>query len=127
MVPLIVFLALYASLVFGSNIPTFGCLNHDKIHVDWWVIYKESGGERYIYKDPHTTLFLSSDRLISDSNSPLVTTVQSSGFCNIKKNSANSPFYVAWNDQPTKAGSASLDFAHAKVIYYYCIRVCSFR
>ena len=85
------------------------------MHVDWWVIYKESGGERYIYKDPHIKLHLSEDRLINDSDSPLVRTVESSGFNEIE-NSANSPFYVAWNDQPTKTGSASLEFAHAKVI-----------
>lgn len=120
MPPLIIFLAFYASLVFGSHEPKFGCLNGFNTHVDWWVIYKESFGERYIYKDPHTELHLSEDRLISNIDSPLVLTVKSSGFYRIN-NSANSPFYVAWNDQPTKVGNASLELAHAKVIYSYLI------
>lgn len=111
----IVLLALFFSLVSGSGTPNFGCLDHKGRFVDWWVIYKETGGERYIYKDSRTVLNLNEIRLISDRGSPLVQTVLSSGFRSMQ-NTANSPFYVAWNDQPAKNLNAPTESAHAKVI-----------
>lgn len=115
MVPLILFLVLYSALVSGSGTPKFGCLDTEGRVVDWWVIYKESGGVRYIYKDSKSELFLSESRLITDKKSPLSATVESAGFKNITS-SPLSPFYVSWNDQPLKNMSASSEYAHAKVI-----------
>jgi hypothetical protein len=117
MVPLaLALLALFFTLVSGSRTADFGCLNNEGRFVDWWIIYKETGGERYIYKDPRTVLNLSSDRLITAGNSPLVRTVKSSGFISLR-NHANSPFYLAWNDQPLKNLNAPPESAHAKVIF----------
>lgn len=115
---LVVILALFASLVSGSGPARFGCLNSKGNHVDWWIIYKEYGGERYIYKDPHTELHLHDSRLIGHANSPLVRTVKSSGFSDTTSRFSNGPFYISWNDQPTKGENAGLEFAHAKVHTY---------
>ena len=105
-----------ASVISCSNQHSFGCLNHKGEFVDWWVIYKESGGERYIYKDTSPMdLRLSSERLISSEDSPLVRTVKSSG-CKSPENMSKDQFYFAWNDQPSNKGSAPKEFAHAKVI-----------
>lgn len=108
-------LTLYFTLALGSRTANFGCLNHEGVFVDWWVIYKETGGERYIYKDSRTVLNLNSDRLITDANSPLVQTILSSGFASLGSY-ANSPFYTAWNDQPIKNFNGPPESAHAKVI-----------
>ena len=102
--------------VSGSRKSNFGCLNHEGEFVDWWVIYKETGGVRYIYTDSRTVLHLNSSRHINKRESPLVRTVLSSGFRSLGY-FANSPFYTAWNDQPLKSVNAPSESAHSKVIF----------
>lgn len=107
--------------LFCLEATNFGCLNHQGAFVDWWVIYKEFNGERYVYLDSQmdgTPLGLSDDRLITAKNSPITRTVNSAGFPNIKE-SAHSPCYLAWNDQPNLNENIPSTFAHAKVRWLF--------
>ena len=136
--PLRLLLIFFVSLLTGSQARRFGCLNGIGEMVDWWVIYKEGKGLRYVYLDStmDQPLGLNSRRLITHESSPLTKTVRSANYKNaphIKiskvkignpftptsspaqiRKSISEPFHVAWNDQPTK-GSSSISEAHAKV------------
>lgn len=129
---------LFLGLSISSQASNFGCLNLDGKVVDWWVIYKESRGFRYVYLDStmDEPLGLNHHRLLKFKNSPLSMTVKSANFLKTQPSSAFStpkskslfnpilpitsadfgsePFYVAWNDQMAK-GSQSAPEAHAKV------------
>lgn len=102
------------------EVESFGCLNQLGEVVEWWVIYKEFNGLRYVYLDSSLTepIGLDDDLLItSEDTSPIIKTLLSSGF---PSSSADSYFdynttYLAWNDQQTKRRTASKDYAHAKV------------
>lgn len=114
------------------SIPNFGCLNGAGKVVDWWVIYKEEKGHRYVYLDSSMTnpLGLSYSQSIIHFNSPLYRTIRSANFPSLsipkrrhkstfgKRNNPTplypDTFYVSWNDQPKK-GSSSISDAHAKV------------
>ena len=114
----------------------FGCLNGSGQVVDWWVIYKQSSGYKYVYLDSTMDKPLGlSRKTINNVDSPIVRTVSSANYflkssaptkqfksprLNAKYQSSqvqpplNDPFYVSWNDQPKK-GSTILSHAHAKV------------
>lgn len=99
----------------------FGCLNHEGEFVDWWVIYKEFKGERYVYLDSSmqgNPLGISNDRKIYSNDSPITRTILSTGYPNIKL-PAHDPFYLTWNDQPHKGDKIQPNSAHAKVKTYY--------
>ena len=84
--------------------------------MDWWVIYKEYNGLKYVYMDSRMTesLGLSSDRLVNDVRSPLSRTVLSSGFPHSPQVST-APSFLSWNDQQTRNSTVSSSYAHAKV------------
>ena len=95
----------------------FGCLNHEGEFVDWWVIYKEFNGERYVYLDSQLDgipLGLSNSREITSKLSPITRTVNSAGFSQIKQ-AAHDPCYLAWNDQPKQNENFPTSIGHAKV------------
>lgn len=96
----------------------FGCLNHEGEFVDWWVIYKEFNGERYVYLDSlmgdGVPMARSNSRKISSIHSPISRTVNSAGFSQSKK-ASHDPFYLAWNDQPRMNENCPASNAHAKV------------
>ena len=96
-----------------STTSKFGCLNHDGKFVDWWVIYKESSGRRYVYLDStmDEPLGLHRDRSIASLSSPLSRTIASTGFPRQNNKTIN----LAWNDQPSGA-EFSKQIGHAKVI-----------
>lgn len=109
---LIIFFVLSAAEASG-----FGCLNQYGHFVDWWVIYKEFNGLKYVYMDStmNTPLGLHPDREIDSITSPLYRTVISTGFTESAKN-VDSPSYLAWNDQPFKNITVSKSYAHSKVL-----------
>lgn len=99
----------------GTLAVNFGCLNHRGQFVDWWVIYKEAAGRRYVYLDSSgrvdEALGLHRDRSISSSSSPLSRTIASSGYPHQLQNTIS----LAWNDQPSGASEFSKQIGHAKV------------
>jgi hypothetical protein len=96
---------------------SFGCLNEQGELVDWWVVYKESKGRRYVYTDSSqkgAPQGLSNSRLITDNKGPLVRTIRSAVFPTTPYYSSRRPFHLSWNDQTNKVTSKTSS-AHAKV------------
>ena len=95
----------------------FGCLNGKGDFVDWWVIYKISNSENYLYMDStrldQGPLGISESRILSSRHGPLSRTIKSTGFPTLRS-ARHDPIFLSWNDQPPYPGHNPIK-AHAKV------------